>query len=104
MSERIQKFDWLRFLRKTRLELIIFIIIIAATSFLLPKEALIGLFSLLASKILTLTIGVLLAHLLRIIAFDYMSLSAMIEANHSAGVIFLAIWYAVIIYAVAVGG
>jgi hypothetical protein len=94
----------MRFLKKVRLELIVFAVIVGAISFLLPREALIGLLSLLASKVLTLTIGVLLAHLLRIVAFHYLDLSDMIEKHHSAGVVFLAIWYAVIIYAVAVGG
>ncbi len=94
----------MRFLKKVRLELVVFTVIIGSTSFLLPGESLIGLLSLLASKVLTLTIGVLLAHLLRIVAFYYLDLSDMIEKHHSSGVIFLAIWYAVIIYAVAVGG
>jgi len=84
--------------------LVVSAVIIGATSFLMPREALNGLLALLAAKILTLTIGVLLAHLLRIVAFHYLDLSDMIEKHHSSGVIFLAIWYAVIIYAVAVGG
>lgn len=98
------KFSWVRFFKKSRAELIIFFAIIAIASLLLPKLALTGLFSLMASKILTLTIGVLLAHLLRIIAFPYLDLSQMIEENRQSGVYFLAVWYAVIIYAVAVGG
>lgn len=97
-------FYWLRFLKKTRIELAVFVIIIGACLFLMPREALIGLLSLLAAKVLTLTMGILLAHLLRIVAFHYLDLSDMIEKHHWAGVMFLAIWYAVIIYAVAVGG
>lgn len=96
--------SWLRLFKKTRLELAIFLVIIAAVSLLLPKQALTGLFSLLASKVLTLTIGVFFAHLLRIVAFSYLDLSDMIEKHHHTGVIFLALWYCVIIYAVAVGG
>ena len=98
------KLDIPRFIKKTRLELLIFLVIIVAVSFLMPKMALIGLLSLLAAKVLTLTIGVLLAHLLRIIAFNNLSLREMLKNDQHSGVIFLAIWYAVIIYAVAVGG
>lgn len=93
-----------RYLKKVRIELIVFSILIGTTSLMLPPEALIGLWSLLASKVLTLTVGVMLAHLLRIVAFHYLELGKMIEDHHSAGVMFLAVWYAVIIYAVAVGG
>lgn len=96
--------SWIRLIMKSRMELSVFIIIILAVSFLLPRQALAGLLSLLASKVLTLTIGVFFAHVLRIVAFSYLDLSQMIEEHHSAGVIFLAVWYAVIIYAVAVGG
>jgi len=96
--------SWLRLFKKTRLELGVFLVIIVIVSLLLPMQALAGLFSLLASKILTLTIGVFFAHLLRIVAFSYLDLSRMVEKHHHAGVMFLAIWYAVIIYAVAVGG
>jgi hypothetical protein len=94
------KFFWGKFLIKVRLELIVFAVIIGSVSFLMPGEALIGLFSLLAAKILTLTLATTLAHLLRIIAFPYLSLSQMIED----GIAFMACWYVCIIYSMAVGG
>lgn len=98
------RFSFIRLFQKTKGELFIFIIIMVGVSLMLPKAALTGLLSLLASKVLTLTLGVFLAHLLRIIAFRYLDLSQMIEDHHWAGVIFLAVWYGVVIYAVAVGG
>lgn len=104
MEKNNSKFDVMRFMRKGRFELGIFVILIIATYFLLPKGALIGLYSLLASKVLAITIGVLLAHLLRIFAFPYLSLQKVIEEKNISGALFLSVWYAVIIYAVAVGG
>ena len=104
MDDELTKFDILRFIKKSRMELMLFALILLATSLTMPWEALVGLWSLLAGKVLTLTIGVVLAHLLRIVAFHYLDLSRMIQENAWSGVIFLAIWYAVIIYAVAVGG
>jgi hypothetical protein len=98
------KFFWGKFLIKVRLEIVVFAVIIGAVSFLMPREALVGLFSLLASKVLTLTLATTLAHLLRIIAFPYLSLMTMIEEHHWGGIAFLASWYFVIIYAMAVGG
>jgi hypothetical protein len=98
------KFFWGKFLIKVRLELIVFAVIIGSVSFLMPGEALIGLFSLLAAKILTLTLATTLAHLLRIIAFPYLSLSQMIEDHHWGGIAFMACWYVCIIYSMAVGG
>jgi hypothetical protein len=70
----------------------------------MPKEALIGLVSLLSAKILTLTVGVTFAHLMRIFGFPNLSITDMIKNNEWSGVIFLAFWYSTIIYAVAVGG
>ena len=103
-TKEFRGFQWWRLLKKVRIEVIVFAIIVGSCSFLMPREALIGLSALLASKVLSLTIGVILAHLLRIVAFWYLDLSKLIEDHHWPGVIFLAIWYAVIIYAVAVGG
>jgi hypothetical protein len=98
------KFYWWKFLKKVRLEIVVFAVIIGSVSFLMPKEALSGLLSLLAAKILTLTLGTTLAHLLRIIAFPYLNLSQLIEDHHWGGVVFLAGWYVCIIYSMAVGG
>jgi len=104
MTKQTPEFYWMRFFKKVRIELVVFAVLIGLTSFLMPREALDGLLSLLAAKVLTLTIGVLLAHLLRIVAFYYLDLSELIKSHHWPGVIFLAVWYAVIIYAIAVGG
>lgn len=98
------KFFWGKFLKKVRLEIIVFAVLIGSCWFLMPKEAMLGLLSLLAAKVLTLTLGTTMAHLLRIIAFPYLDLSRMIEEHHWGGVAFLALWYVVIIYAMAVGG
>jgi hypothetical protein len=97
-------FYWGRFFKKVRIELIVFLAIIGVCAILLPHEALVGLTSLLASKVLALTIGVMLAHLLRIVAFSFLDLSKLIEDHHWPGVMFLAVWYFVIIYCVAMGG
>jgi len=99
-----QPFDLWRFLKKVRVEVIVFAFLIGSTVFLMPREALIGLLSLLAAKILTLTMGVMFAHFMRIFGFPYLSLADMLTKGQWSGVIFLALWYAVIIYAVAVGG
>jgi hypothetical protein len=99
-----QPFDLWRFLKKTRIELVVFLFLVALSGLLMPKEALMGLSSLLAAKVLTLTVGVTLAHLMRIFGFPYLSLSEMLRDGQWSGVIFLAMWYSVIIYAVAVGG
>jgi len=99
-----QPFDLWRFLKKTRIEVVVFALVVGAMCFLMPKEALIGLLSLLSAKVLTLTVGVVFAHLMRIFGFPYLSLAAMIESDQWSGVLFLALWYCVIIYAVAVGG
>jgi hypothetical protein len=104
MDDPNPSFYWMRFFKKVRLELVVFSVIIGSVSFLMPREALVGLFSLLAAKVLTLTLGTTLAHLLRIIAFPYLNLSQMIEDYHWSGVVFLALWYFIIIYSVAVGG
>jgi hypothetical protein len=103
MSEN-PKFEFVRYVKKTRIELIITVAIIIAVSLLMPKEALVGFASLIATKILTLTIGVSLAHLLRIIAFPYLSLEMMIKDKNYGGVGFVALWYGYVIYAIAVGG
>ena len=99
-----QPFQLWRFLKKVRVEVVVFSFLIGSTAFLMPKEALIGLLSLLAAKILTLAVGVVFAHLMRIFGFPYLSLSDMLNKKQWSGVIFLALWYSVIIYAVAVGG
>ena len=104
MANEPRPFDVWRFLKRSRMELGIFALLIGITSIVLPWQALVGLWSLLATKVITVTMGVFLAHLLRIVGFYYLDLSEMIEEHHTAGVIFLAIWYAVIVYAVAVGG
>jgi hypothetical protein len=49
-------------------------------------------------------VGIFFAHITRIIAFPYLDLNALIKNNQWAGVVFLAIWYGVIVYAVAMGG
>jgi hypothetical protein len=51
------KFFWGKFLIKVRLEIVVFAVLIGAVSFLMPKEALVGLLSLLAAKGLTLTLA-----------------------------------------------
>lgn len=99
-----QPFELWRFLKKVRVEVVVIAALLGSTCFLMPREALIGLMSLLAAKILTLTVGVIFAHLMRIFGFPYLSLADMLNGGQWSGVIFLAIWYAVIIYAVAVGG
>ena len=99
-----QPFDLWRFLKKVRVEVVVFAFLIGSTVFLMPREALIWLLSLLAAKLLTLTVGVVFAHLMRIFGFPYLSLADMLEEGQWSGVIFLAMWYSVIVYAVAVGG
>ena len=99
-----QPFQLWRFLKKVRIEVVVFAIIIGSMCFLMPREALIGLVSLLSAKILTLTVGVIFAHLMRIFGFPYLSLADMLEKEQWSGVLFLAAWYSVIVYAVAVGG
>ena len=99
-----QPFELLRFLKKVRIEVVVFALLVGATCFLMPREALIGLMSLLAVKILTLTVGVTFAHLMRIFGFPNLSITDMVKNNEWSGVIFLGMWYCVIIYAVAVGG
>jgi hypothetical protein len=99
-----QPFDLWRFLKKVRIEVIVFALLIGSTCFLMPREALIGLLSLLAAKVLTLTVGVVFAHLMRIFGFPNLSITDMIKNGEWSGVLFLALWYFVIIYAVAVGG
>jgi hypothetical protein len=99
-----QPFDLWRFVKKARVEIVVFAFLIGSIVFLMPREALIGLLSLLAAKLLTLTVGVTFAHLMRIFGFRYLSLGDMVTNGQWSGVMFLAIWYAVIIYAVAVGG
>ena len=99
-----QPFNLWRFLKRIRIELIVFLLLIVLSGFLMPKEALAGLSSLLAAKVLTLTVGVTLAHLMRIFGFPYLSLEGMLRDGQWSGVFFIAMWYCVIIYAVAVGG
>jgi len=99
-----QPFEWWRFLKKVRVEVIVFAFLLGLTCFMMPREALIGLMSLLAAKILTLTVGVTFAHLMRIFGFPNLSITDMVKNGEWSGVIFLAAWYCVIIYAVAVGG
>jgi len=99
-----QPFQLWRFLKKVRIEIFVFAFLVGASMFLMPREALMGLLSLLAAKLLTLTVGVTFAHLMRIFGFRNLSLTDMIKKGEWSGVIFLAIWYAVIVYAVAVGG
>lgn len=99
-----QPFDLWRFVKKVRVEVVVFSVLIGSMCFLMPKEALIGLGSLLSAKVLTLTVGVIFAHSMRIFGFPYLSLGDMLKKDQWSGVIFLALWYSVIIYAVAVGG
>jgi len=99
-----QPFQLWRFLKKVRIEVVVFALVVGAMCFLMPKEALIGLLSLLSAKVLTLTVGVVFAHLMRIFGFPYLSLADMIESGQWSGVLFLAFWYAIIIYSVAIGG
>lgn len=99
-----QPFDLWRFIKKVRIEIVVFAVVVGAMCFLMPREALIGLGSLLSAKVLTLTVGVMFAHLMRIFGFPNLSLTDMLKKGQWSGVIFLAMWYCVIIYAVAVGG
>jgi hypothetical protein len=99
-----QSFNLWRFLKKVRIELVVFIFLLVASTLLMPKEALIGLASLLTAKLLTLTVAVIFAHLMRIYGFQYLKFEKAVEDHHWPVVIFLTVWYAVIIYAVAVGG
>ena len=98
------QFQLWRFIKKVRTEVVVFAFLIGSSVFLMPREALIGLFSLLAAKLLTLTVGVAFAHLMRIFGFPNLSLTDMIKKNQWSGVVFLAMWYCAIIWAVAVGG
>ena len=104
MANDAQPFDLWRFVKKVRIEIVVFALILGAMCFTMQKEALIGLASLLSAKLLTLTVAVIFAHLMRIYGFPYLCLSDMIEKHHWAGVIFLMGWYCTVIYAVAVGG
>ena len=70
----------------------------------LPKEAQYGIVSLFITKTVFVVIGILVAHSSRKFAFPYMDLQKMLDDHHWAGVVFLAVWYFVIIWAFAVGG
>jgi hypothetical protein len=90
-------------IKRSRVELFFGIILICCLLFI-PPEARMGLLGLFITKVMGITIGVLYAHYSRIFLFRYLDLSKMIEEHHWAGVVFTAVWYAVIIYAFAVGG
>lgn len=71
---------------------------------LLPPEAQLGIMSLFITKTAFVVIGILVAHATRKIGFPYIDLQNLLTEHHWSGVIFLAMWYSVIIWAFASGG
>lgn len=89
--------------QRNRIALII-IVVIAVCVYFLPPEARMGLLGLFTTKMMGISLGVLIAHFGRLYLFPYMDLSTMLAEHHWPGVIFMAAWYVVIIFCFSMGG
>ena len=103
-------FSWItENLKKSRVTFVLLSLVVIC-SFILPdsvdekitpREAMM---SLIMTKTVGVSLGILIAHYTRVFRFPYLDLSTLIEEHHWSGVIFLAVWYGVIIWAFSMGG
>jgi hypothetical protein len=106
MKEEIDMID-LDYLKETfwrNRTAIVLLVIIAICIYIIPQEARMGLLGLFTTKLMGVTLGILIAHFTRLFLFPYLELSKLIAEHHWPGVIFLAGWYYVIVYCFAMGG
>ncbi len=93
--------------KRSRVSLLL-VLLVVVSAFLLPNTTEItpreALLSLITTKTIGVSMGVLIAHYSRVFRFPYMDLEELINNGHWAGVIFLAVWYGVIIWAFSMGG
>ncbi len=82
----------------------ILLLMIVCCIFVIPHEARLGLLGLFTTKLMGVTLGILIAHFVRLFLFPYLELETLIREHHWPGVIFLAGWYCTIVYCFAMGG
>lgn len=68
------------------------------------EQATMGLMSLLITKMVDINLGVITAHISRMLIFPYLNLERMIKEHHWGGIAFLTAWYVIIIFCFARGG
>ena len=90
-------------LKRIRTELFLILLCLIGISFL-PREAKLGVLSLFITKSFFVVLGIVVAHSTRKFLLPYIDLQRAIIEGQWSVVYFVAVWYAVIIYAFAVGG
>ena len=101
-----EKSKWER-IKETLLRLrteIVLVSVCVALALTLPAQAWTGVVSLFITKVMFISVGILIAHVSRRYLFPYIDLSKAVEEKQWQIVAFMGAWYAVIVYACATGG